>query len=471
MEFVKRKGTVFTLGEQPYFYMGTNLWYGVNLAAENPARLLRELDRLVALGITNIRILGTSQGPDSEPWRMKPAIEQFDEALNTTVLNETYLIGMDLLLSEAGKRGIHTVIMLNNFWQWSGGFAQYVHWFLSRSEPIPYPANSTDGIGYQRFMNYSERFYTCEPCIKRYIEVAKLLVNRVNTFTKVAYKDDPTIMAWQVANEPFPVHSGNEAKILANRTCNEIKSVDSKHLFSIGSTGRHEDNYDDSLALDCVDYGTFHVWAQNAGWYDPKRSEETYKYAIGNATENIIKNVEGNRNGNRANIKKPLVLEEFGLARDFEGLFPENATTYKDGYYEFIFHKVMDYAEKDWVSGVNFWAWAGEGRPNRNRANHTWQLGDEWIGDPPHEPQGWYSVFDTDSSTKGIISKYATQLSRSYEISDHSFPSAFWVIIMISLALVLGGIAADRFIRKPKKETAAAEGVDVTASLIAGDHN
>jgi mannan endo-1,4-beta-mannosidase len=43
----------------------------------------------------------------------------------------------------------------------------------------------------------------------------------------------------------------------------------------------------------------------------------------------------------------------------------------------------------------------------------NWTQGDDFIGDPPHEPQGWYSVYDKDNSTLEIIKKYATMDSTS----------------------------------------------------------
>ena len=30
-----------------------------------------------------------------------------------------------------------------------------------------------------------------------------------------------------------------------------------------------------------------------------------------------------------------------------------------------------------------------------------------WTGDPPHEPAGWFSVYDTDTSTNEIITAHA----------------------------------------------------------------
>ena len=54
----------------PYYYVGTNLWYAPILASEGQGgdreRLGRELDRLQAMGIDNLRILvGADTGSDS----------------------------------------------------------------------------------------------------------------------------------------------------------------------------------------------------------------------------------------------------------------------------------------------------------------------------------------------------------------------------------------------------------------------
>ena len=62
------------------------------------------------------------------------------------------------------------------------------------------------------------------------------------------------------------------------------------------------------------------------------------------------------------------------------------------------------------IAGSNFWAWSGEGRAAH--ANHRFVPGDKaWLGDPPHEPQGWYGVFDSDASTRAIIRAHATAIA------------------------------------------------------------
>src|SRR5271157_693099 len=78
--FVRVEGTHFVRDGKPYYFLGSNFWYGINLGSTGPggnrARLLRELDRLKALGLVNLRVVALSEGPDSEPWRMSPAVQK-----------------------------------------------------------------------------------------------------------------------------------------------------------------------------------------------------------------------------------------------------------------------------------------------------------------------------------------------------------------------------------------------------------
>ena len=55
---------------------------------------------------------------------------------------------------------------------------------------------------------------------------------------------------------------------------------------------------------------------------------------------------------------------------------------------------------------INFWAWGGEGRPRVPRS--IYEAGDDLIGDPPHEYQGWYSVYNTDTTTHALIKDFNT---------------------------------------------------------------
>jgi mannan endo-1,4-beta-mannosidase len=104
-------------------------------------------------------------------------------------------------------------------------------------------------------------------------------------------------------------------------------------------------------------------------------------------------------------------MEEFGISRDLNNHDPASPTTMRDQYYEKVFDAIYRKAseENSVIAGVNFWAWGGEGRPSAPEA--IWKAGDDFIGDPPHETQGWYSVYEKDSTTTAIIKKYTEKMN------------------------------------------------------------
>lgn len=50
--------------------------------------------------------------------------------------------------------------------------------------------------------------------------------------------------------------------------------------------------------------------------------------------------------------------------------------------------------------GTSPWAYGGVYRPETQKANG---FGMVWAGDPPHESPGWYSVYDSDTTTLNIV--------------------------------------------------------------------
>ena len=95
-------------------------------------------------------------------------------------------------------------------------------------------------------------------------------------------------------------------------------------------------------------------------------------------------------------VLKPIVLEEFGLARDGGSYEASAEVNMRNKFYQFLYEITLGNPDSPY-RGMNFWAIGGEGRPRQPET--FWQAGDDYIGDPPHEKQGWYSVYFTDSST------------------------------------------------------------------------
>ena len=402
-DFIKVENGKFVRNGKPYNYIGTNFWYGMNLGAYDKERLIRELDRLKDLEVTNLRLMATSEGDENGEWRLQPCLQTAPGEIN-----EELLKGLDFLLEEMKKRDMLGVMCLNNFWPWSGGMSQYVSW-ANGNESIPFPPPAKGG-DWRTYQEYTAQFYTNQKALDYFNRVIELVVNRVNTVNGMAYKEDPTIMAWQLANEPEGINQEEAYRGWINETAKFIKSLDANHLVSIGSEGNTPfpqtgNNFEKDHLSEYIDYCTFHLWIQNWGFYDPLNPDETYKKAIEMADDYIQQHFEiANK------LNKPIVLEEFGISRDYNSYEITSTTNYRDTYYKYIFEKVLNLSKIGNMAGANFWAWGGEGRPRVPKA--VWQTGDDLIGDPPHEFQGWYSVYDTDESTKKIIKTYTNLISK-----------------------------------------------------------
>ena len=406
--FVSVSGNHFILNGKRYNYLGTNFWYGLNLGAITKGgdrrRLIQELDHLQSLGVTNLRIMAASEGPNTEPYRMVPALQVSPGKYDYNVLK-----GLDFLLSEMEKRDMKAIMCLNNFWPWSGGMSQYLIW-AGAAKTIPYPPPHPNGR-WDTYQTFTAQFYSNDIAKKMYWNHVKFIVNRRNSITKKFYKDDPTIMAWQLANEPRGDKNIDAYRKWIHQTAELIKKLDSNHLVTTGSEGNTPYpsagvNLIKDHSSKHIDYATMHIWVQNWSIYNPLNADESLPKSIAFALNYIDEHDDDAKK-----LGKPVVLEEFGISRDNNNHNPGSAVSIRDKFYKAIFDKINNKtkSESSAVQGVNFWAWGGLGRPNH--PNGLWQAGDDFIGDPPHEHQGWYSVYDNDPTTLSIIKKYAKLIS------------------------------------------------------------
>jgi mannan endo-1,4-beta-mannosidase len=411
-DFVKVKGMHFVHNGKPYYYAGTNLWYGCYLGSPgvtgNRARLVRELDSLQSMGLMNLRVLAASE--ESYIKRsVKPAVQKAPG-----VLDEDLLTGLDFLLAEMAKRCMHAVIYLNNYWEWSGGMSQYNVW-ADGGEGMD-PENPAQG--WHAFMLFSAKFYSNVKANEIYRGFIKRIVTRKNSCNGRYYSEDPTVMSWQLANEPRPGPDGPEARSnlpafnrWIDETASYIHGLDTNHLVSTGSEGTigfewAGEPYVQAHRFKSIDYVTCHVWPKNWGWFDPLKFEETLPTSETRAMHYIQEHCMLARQ-----LGKPLVMEEFGLARDSAACLPGSPTTARDRYFLKIFAMVYDSARAGSpLVGTNFWTWGGEGRALH--ADYMWLQGDPFLGDPPQEPQGFNSVFYADSTTLRIIRDHAVKMMR-----------------------------------------------------------
>lgn len=393
--FVSVKGTSLTLNGKPYLFVGTNYWYGSLLGLEQDRkrgveRLRKELDFLKANGVTNLRLMAGAEGSGliSGVVRVGPPLQP-----EQGTFDEKMLDGLDLILAEMRKRDMKAVIFLSNNWEWSGGFQQYLNW----NGLVPGEMR-TRKLTWDEQRDVVAKFYGCEPCKRAYDKQALLVIGRTNSVNKVKYTSDPTIMAWELANEPRPMRpASNDAYVKwIKDTAAMIKAKDRNHLVTTGHEGRI--GTEGMLLFETVhtdknvDYLTIHIWAKNWGWFKADKLAEGFDDAMAKADAYIREHVSVSEK-----LGKPLVIEEFGLPRDGISFDPVSPTTFRDRYFE----KILSFIGERGVAGANFWAFGGTARPIKGQV--FWKPGDDYMGDPPMEEQGLNTVFDGDRSTWEVI--------------------------------------------------------------------
>jgi mannan endo-1,4-beta-mannosidase len=392
----------FTINNKPYYYIGTNFWYGAILASQgrggNRARLNAELDNLHKLGLNNLRILVGADGNSEVVSKVKPTLQYAPGIYNDTILN-----GLDYLLVQMKKRNMRAVLYLNNAWEWTGGYSQYLAW--AKHDIAPVPAVQ----GWPAYMEYVKEFVFNDSAKALFNNHVKFVINRTNRYTHQLYKDDPTIMTWEIANEPRSFSQEGKAPFKAwlRQVSALIKSIDPHHLVTSGTEGKHGCEEDIQLFEDIhadpnIDYLCMHLWPYNWSWVD----KTTIQKNLSSAETNTKKYIEEHLTVARR-LKKPIVMEEYGYPRDNFSFKKSSSTQSRDAYYQFIYNLLIANKEKEDVfAGCNFWGWGGMATPTHLK----WQWGDDYCGDPAQEEQGLNSVFASDKSTLQITRTAARQL-------------------------------------------------------------
>ncbi|MEK7571989.1 MAG: PA14 domain-containing protein [Patescibacteria group bacterium] len=317
-DFITRSEDTFLLRGKPYRFTGANNYYVIYkpsgmvdavfaTAAKNNLSVIR------TWGFVDIGKQDGSESIDGKGKKEAVYFHYWDG--RRPVLNEgdTGLKKLDYVLYQAHEKGIRVVLPLVNNWKDFGGMDQYVRW---------------------RGGKYHDAFYTDETIKGWYKNYVKTLLNRVNTYTGIAYKDDPTILSWELANEPRCAGSGDypasesctpdTIASWADEMSSYIKSIDPNHLVGVGDEGFYciagatdttEDcSEGDSLkygSLPQIDYLSFHLypdkWDKSEAW----------------GTSWIKTHLQGAKI-----IDKPVMLGEFGHS------VPEGRTELYKGWLE-----------------------------------------------------------------------------------------------------------------------------------------
>lgn len=307
--FVTVNGIEFYLNGKPFYFAGTNayyLWYS-DIYCSSPALhqgcAVNLLDSAKALNLTIIRTWGSSEGS----WGVRYG---FNFQPNKGVYDEATFVNFDKVIKEAGKRNIKLIVALVNNWDSFGGMCQYVKWcglpdadLCEAGEPWPFP-----------HAYVHDSFYT-DDCIKGlYKNYIAYFLNRINTITGIKYKDDPTIMAWELANEPRcrSDKTGDTLNNWIGEMSAYIKTIDSNHLVTVGIDGGYVNkNYEGHpnnwwhTGGEGQDFIRNHKWG-NIDFATFNYYDDANRFDV-NQTLWIQEHIEDSHNI----IGKPVILQEF----------------------------------------------------------------------------------------------------------------------------------------------------------------
>lgn len=386
----------FVRAGKPYYFVGANFWYGAILGSEgeggNRERLHKELDFLKSIGINNLRVLVGADGENGIKTRVEPSLQ-----VAPGVYNDTILAGLDYFMNELRERDMTAVLYLNNSWEWSGGYSVYLQWSGHGDAVVP----AVDG--WPAYMEYVKQFPQSDSAKALFANHVNYIVSRTNRYNQIKYVDDPTIMSWQIGNEPRAFSDENKepfARWMADVAA-QIKSLDPNHMVSSGSEGSWGCEMDMNLfekihADPNINYLNIHIWPYNWSWV----KADSLKELLPRAKENTKKYIDDHMVIARK-YSKPIVLEEFGFPRDGFSFSKEAPTTARDEYYRYVFDLIRQDRESGGLfAGCNFWAWGGFAGQNPDHV--FWEKGDDYTGDPAQEQQGLNSVFATDSTIEII---------------------------------------------------------------------
>jgi len=216
--FVRVKGTRFMVGSKPFYFVGANL----NVMHGDRARGLaaQTIKAAAADGLRVGRVWALGEGTaDASDWARQHQLFR----AGPQGWQEAAFLQLDRVLVAAKTHGLRLIITLSNHWKDYGGIPMYLRW-----------AGRRDKASY----GYSDHFFSDKKAKKLFLEHLRKVVGRVNSLTKVAYKDDPTIMAWELQNEMSGTPEAAPARRQWIRAMSaEIRRMDVNHLMVPGTIG------------------------------------------------------------------------------------------------------------------------------------------------------------------------------------------------------------------------------------------
>ena len=306
-DLVTIKDSHLYIGEKQFTFLGANSFELWQYSLANITQIL-DVAHEQGIRVTRVFLGGTA----------------FEEPLGT--YNEWNLKKLDYVLAYSRLKGMYVIVTLRD-----NNWIEDVYW------------NETGTVN-------KMKMYTDPKMIEAYKKFIDVVLNRVNAYNYRTYRNDPTILAWDLCNEPDITVRDSSLEAYVKEVSNHIKSIDSKHLITVGLC--YKPNVE--LVEDFVDFNSVHSYPDEEGQIE----DITYS------------------------SNKPAILGEFGVHKTW---FPDDVEAT-------IYEAYLDKASANNMSGVMFW--------NLGLGHNLW---DRWIGSDSH-------LFNTFTNGQWTLETYQPSL-------------------------------------------------------------
>lgn len=319
-------------GQQPFYVNGFNTYWLMVFAADESTRgkVSDVFKQASSVGMTVCRTWAFNDGQ----WR---ALQ-----ISPGVYDQAVFKGLDFVVSEAKRYGVRLILSFVNNWDPYGGKKQYVKW------------GKDAGLN----LTSDDDFFS-NPTLKGYYKShVKAVVNRVNSITGIKYKDDPTIFAWELMNEPRcdSDPSGDTLQNWIQEMAVHVKSMDPQHLVEIGLEGFYgpstpnrtpfnPNSYAQQVGTDFirnhqalgVDFASAHIYPDS--WISRDINTAHLEFTK-SWMQSHIEDAENH-------LRMPIIFTEFGVSTKDPGY----NSTYRDTILNTVYKTILNSTKKGGVGG------------------------------------------------------------------------------------------------------------------------
>lgn len=349
LSFVTRNGTQFMVDGKILYVNGWNSYWLMDHASDEYSRYRvgAMLQAGAKMGLTVCRTWAFNDG-GYNALQLSPG--RFDERV---------FKALDHVIAEARRHGIRLLLSLVNNLQAYGGKTQYVKWAWQ------------DGVG----LSSSNDSFFFDPSIRRYFKNYVLtLLTRKNTITGIEYRNDPVIFGWELINEPRCISdaSGDTLQDWINEMSAFVKSIDNKHLLTVGLEGFYGPKSPKRLTVNPefwaatlgsdfirnseianIDFASVHIYPDH--WFHGQEFEGKLNFV----SKWMLSHIEDGDN----EMKKPVMFTEYGLSDLNKGFEPSQ----RDRLYKTILDTIYKSAKRNGSGGGAFvWQFLIEGMEEFN---------------------------------------------------------------------------------------------------------